>query len=177
MTDNPINIAGIEVPSDSPVFLAILGVHVLVALVCVVTGIVAMLSKKGSARHPTLGTIYYWALSVVYLSATALSVMRWAADYHLFILGTLSFATATLGPCGCPKTLAQMGNFAHHRHGQLLHPAIDSFLRRQREESTALERASTYRFLAPAWHDWNIAHCPRTETLCDVMAFAAGKVS
>ena len=31
MTDNPINRAGFEVPSDSPVFLAVLGVHVLEA--------------------------------------------------------------------------------------------------------------------------------------------------
>ena len=97
MTDNPINIAGIEVPSNSPVFLTILAVHVLFALVCVITGIVAMLSKKRSGRHPTFGTIYYWALSVVFASATALSVMRWAEDYHLFVLGTLSFTTATLG--------------------------------------------------------------------------------
>ena len=96
MTVNPINIAGIEIPSDSPVFLTILAVHVLIALVCVVTGIVAMLSKKRAGRHPRFGTIYYWGLSVVFTSATALSVMRWAEDYHLFILGTLSFGAATL---------------------------------------------------------------------------------
>ena len=97
MTDNPINIAGIEVPSNSPLFLTILAVHVLLALVCVITGIVAMLSKKQSGRHPTFGAIYYWALSIVFVSATAISVMRWAEDYHLFVLGTLSFATATVG--------------------------------------------------------------------------------
>jgi hypothetical protein len=97
MTDNTINVGGIEIPSNSPIFLTIVGVHVLVALVCVVTGPVAMLSGKRPGRHPIFGTLYYWFLSAVFASATVLSAMRWAEDYHLFILGALSFAAASLG--------------------------------------------------------------------------------
>jgi hypothetical protein len=97
MTTTPINVAGIEIPSDSPVFLAALGVHVLFGLSCVVAGVVAVLSRKRPGRHPKFGTIYYYCLSIVFASATVLSAMRWAEDYHLFILGTLSFATASLG--------------------------------------------------------------------------------
>src|SRR5215831_8348041 len=97
MIDNPINVAGIEIPSDSPFFSAVLGAHVLFGLSCVITGVVAMLSQKRPGRHPRFGTIYYYCLSVVFASATILSAMRWAEDYHLFILGTLSFATASLG--------------------------------------------------------------------------------
>jgi len=97
MIDNPINLAGIEIPSDSPVFLAALGMHILVGLSCVVSGIVAMLSRKRPGRHPRFGTIYYYCLSVVFASAAILSAMRWAEDYHLFILGSLSFGTASLG--------------------------------------------------------------------------------
>jgi hypothetical protein len=97
MGDNLINVAGLEIPSDSPFFLAALGVHVLAGIFCVGAGFVAMLSRKRPGRHPSFGTIYYYCLSVVFASATILSVMRWAEDYHLFILGTLSFATASLG--------------------------------------------------------------------------------
>lgn len=97
MTDNAVTVAGIEIPSNSPIFLMIVGFHVLVALVCVVTGPVAMLSRKRPGRHPTFGTVYYWFLSAVFASATGLSAMRWAEDYHLFILGTLSFAAASVG--------------------------------------------------------------------------------
>ncbi len=97
MNCDPIIVAGIEVPCDSPIFLTVLGLHVLFGLACVVTGPVAMLSKKASGRHPRFGTIYYWCLSVVFISACILSAMRWAEDYHLFILGTLSFAAASLG--------------------------------------------------------------------------------
>jgi uncharacterized membrane protein len=95
--DDTTVVAGIPIPSTSPVFLAVVALHVLVGLVCVVTGAIAMLSPKRSGRHPTFGTIYYWALVVVFVSATGLSVVRWAEDYHLFILGLLAFIAASLG--------------------------------------------------------------------------------
>lgn len=52
-------VAGIPIPSTSPIFLTVVGLHVLVGLVCVVAGAIAMLSPKRSRRHPTFGTIYY----------------------------------------------------------------------------------------------------------------------
>lgn len=88
---------GIEIPSTDPLFLAVVGLHVIVGLACVFTGAIAMLSRKRPGRHPRYGTIYYWCLAVVFASATALSAARWADDYHLFILGALSFTAATLG--------------------------------------------------------------------------------
>jgi uncharacterized membrane protein len=87
-------VAGIEIPSTSPVFLTIVGFHVVAGLACVISGAIAMLSPKRAGRHPTFGSIYYWCLLAVFASASALSVMRWAENYHLFILGVLSFATA-----------------------------------------------------------------------------------
>lgn len=97
MTDGATTIAGIEIPSTSPVFLTIVGFHILLGLTCVVTGLIAMMSPKGRGRHSRFGTIYYWCLSALFASATALSVMRWAENYHLFIIGALSFAAAFLG--------------------------------------------------------------------------------
>lgn len=55
MTD----VAGIRIPSTSPIFLAIVALHVLLGLACVVTGAVAMLSPKRQGRHPSFGTIYF----------------------------------------------------------------------------------------------------------------------
>ena len=86
--------AGILIPSNSPVFLTIVGVHSLVGLACAVTGIVAMLSRKGRGRHSNFGSIYFWCLSVVFISASGLAIVRWADDRHLFVLGLLSFAGA-----------------------------------------------------------------------------------
>jgi uncharacterized membrane protein len=90
-------LAGIEIPSTDPAFLVVVGIHILLGLTCVVVGAIAMLSTKRRGRHSRFGTIYYWCLLVLFGSATFLSAMRWAEDYHLFVLGALSFASAWLG--------------------------------------------------------------------------------
>jgi hypothetical protein len=41
MSDGVTIIAGIPIPSTSPIFLALVGVHVLLGMVCTITGIVA----------------------------------------------------------------------------------------------------------------------------------------
>jgi hypothetical protein len=97
MGDGTTHIAGIEIPSTDPVFLSIVGIHILLGLACTVTGAVAMFSPKRAGRHPRFGTIYFRCLTAVFLTATALAVARWAEDYHLFILGALSFAAGWLG--------------------------------------------------------------------------------
>jgi hypothetical protein len=90
-------IAGIEIPSTSPVFLTIVGFHVLMGLACVVTGAVAMLNRKAPGRHPSFGAAYYWGLVAVFASASALAAMRWQEDYHLFLLGLGSFTAGFIG--------------------------------------------------------------------------------
>jgi hypothetical protein len=88
---------GIPIPSSSPLFLGIVAVHVAAGLICTVAGIVAMLAPKRSGRHPSAGTVYYWSLVVVFLTMAALSILRWPANTHLFILGVLSFSAAVVG--------------------------------------------------------------------------------
>jgi uncharacterized membrane protein len=90
-------VAGLPIPSTSPLFLTLVGLHVLAGLVCVVAGAVAMLSRKGPGRHPRFGTIYVWALACVFLSASALAAMRWAQDAALFALGLVAFALGLFG--------------------------------------------------------------------------------
>ena len=90
-------VLGIEIPCDAPLFLTVLAFHIPCGLACVVAGIIAMLSMKRPGRHPTSGTLYYWCLVAVFASACALAAMRWAENYHLFILGLCSFAAASFG--------------------------------------------------------------------------------
>jgi hypothetical protein len=66
-------------------------------LTCVIAGVVAMLSRKQPGRRPLAGSVYYWALACVFVTMTVLAISRLAEDYHLFALGALSFATATIG--------------------------------------------------------------------------------
>jgi uncharacterized membrane protein len=112
MASDTTIVAGIEIPSVSPVFLTVVGIHVLLGIACVITGVMAMLSEKRHGRHPQVGTIYYWCLSAVFATATFLSVMRWAEDYHLFTLGSLSFTAAFLG-----RTARRQGSIRLHITG------------------------------------------------------------
>lgn len=98
MADDSTVILGIEIPSTDPIFVGvILGIHIPLGLACVAAGAVAMLSEKQRGRHSTAGTVYFWCLLALFASATFLSIMRWAENYHLFILGGLSFASAWFG--------------------------------------------------------------------------------
>lgn len=58
MADGEAIIAGITIPSNSPFFLSVVGVHILLGLACTIAGLVVMLSKKGRGRHSSFGTIY-----------------------------------------------------------------------------------------------------------------------
>jgi hypothetical protein len=97
LNGTPITIGGIVLPSDTPLFLTLVALHVAAGLTCVVAGVLAMLSRKQCRCHPLAGTIYYWSLAIVFVTMSMLSISRWAEDYHLFVLGTLSFIAATVG--------------------------------------------------------------------------------
>src|SRR5262245_66029113 len=78
-------------------FAVLLLLHVPAGLTSVVAGAVAAVSRKRRGRHPRFGTIYYWALAVVFVSATGMAVLRGTEDRHLFVLGTISFGFASMG--------------------------------------------------------------------------------
>ncbi len=95
--DNVTFVLGIPIPSTDPVFLTIVGVHVVFGLAAVVAGAMAMLSHKGPGRHSSFGTVYFWCLSGLCVTMSVLSFMRRPENFHLFILGVLAFASASLG--------------------------------------------------------------------------------
>jgi hypothetical protein len=90
-------ILGTEVGSTAPVFLAFLAGHVLAGLTAVITGATAALARKGSPRHVRAGHLYYRAISIVFVTALALTAMRWREDYHLAAIGFVAFTAARIG--------------------------------------------------------------------------------
>ena len=117
LAGEPTTFAGIVIPTSSPLFLAILAIHVPAGLVSVVSGAAAMLSPKGRGRHSRFGTVYFWSLAVMAATMSALSVFRWSEDYPLFALGAAAFASAWLarrairlqGPPAAAPHLTGMG--------------------------------------------------------------------
>ena len=90
-------ILGDQVGSTAPAFLAVLAVHVIAGLTAVITGAIAALTRKGTPRHIQAGRWYYRAITAVFATAAALAAMRWAQDWHLFLLGAVTFTAATAG--------------------------------------------------------------------------------
>lgn len=83
--------------SHPPLFTAFLAPHILAGLTGVVSGLIAMLSRKQKGRHSKAGTVYFWALGVAAFTASILAFLQWKEDGYLFFLGALSFALALLG--------------------------------------------------------------------------------
>jgi hypothetical protein len=79
------------------IFFLPLLVHALAGLTSVVTGVAAFSVPKGLARHHRWGKRYLWAYTVVFLTATILSVQRWGADAYLFALAVLGYSLALGG--------------------------------------------------------------------------------
>lgn len=97
LPEKTITILGIVVPDESPAFLTLVAAHVVIALAAVVAGLVAMVAKKGVGLHSRWGSLYYWLLSGVFVTVTLLAAMRWARNWHLFVLGAVALSSATFG--------------------------------------------------------------------------------
>jgi hypothetical protein len=76
---------------------AILAVHIAAGLTAVGSGLLATTARKRPGRHPRAGTVYLYAVGVVFLTATALTAARWRAEWHLFLIATVAFGLAATG--------------------------------------------------------------------------------
>ncbi len=92
-----LTVGGLPIPFHGPLLLGLVALHFVVGLCAVVTGAVAMLSRKAAGRHPRMGTAYVWCLAAVCASMAVLAVDRWPLDTHLLVLGILAFASALTG--------------------------------------------------------------------------------
>ena len=78
-------------------FGLLLVVHIPAGMTGVVTGAVALLSRKQRGRHPLFGEVYFWALAVVFVTATGMAFMRWEHSAYLFVLGCIAFVFGSSG--------------------------------------------------------------------------------
>ena len=78
-------------------FFLPLVVHALAGLTTGVTGVLAFRAPKRRGRHHQWGKTYLWAYTVVFFTATILSVQRMPADAYLLVLATLGYGMALSG--------------------------------------------------------------------------------
>jgi hypothetical protein len=92
-----LDIAGLHIPDAGPVFLTALAIHVTAGLTAAAAGIVAATAGKRPGRHPRAGTVYLYAITGVFVTATVMAILRWRHDWHLLIIATIAFGLAALG--------------------------------------------------------------------------------
>jgi hypothetical protein len=92
-----LDIAGIQVPDAGPVFFTALAVHITAGATAVVAGLLAATARKRPGRHPRAGTVYLYAITGVFITATVMAILRWRHDWHLFLIATIAFGLASLG--------------------------------------------------------------------------------
>jgi hypothetical protein len=77
-------------------FLPLL-VHAWAGLATGVLGIMAFRVPKRRERHPSFGKRYLWAYTLVFLTATLLSLQHWETDAYLFFLALIGYGAALGG--------------------------------------------------------------------------------
>jgi hypothetical protein len=87
----------VEIPEAGPVFLAALAVHVFAGLASVLTGALAAAAPKRPGRHPRWGTGYLYGLSVVFVTAVVMSVLRWEHNRHLLGIAVVAYGLGLTG--------------------------------------------------------------------------------
>ena len=78
-------------------FLVAVGVHIIAGLTCVVSGIVAMVSRKGGRIHMAFGRVYVGGIAVVFATMAVMAVIRWPLDNHLAVMGLIALGATGLG--------------------------------------------------------------------------------
>ena len=97
MDGQAIQVGGLPIPDERPVFLLVLGIHVAAGLWCVATGALAASANKRPGRHPHCGRLYVGGLVVLVASLSVLSILRWPQTVHLLVIGLVSMAAAMVG--------------------------------------------------------------------------------
>jgi putative Ca2+/H+ antiporter (TMEM165/GDT1 family) len=71
--------------------------HIVTGVICLISGVTAMSSKKKRGKHTFSGEIYHWAYVLVFISAVVMSIVHWEDSAYLFYIGIFSYALALLG--------------------------------------------------------------------------------
>jgi hypothetical protein len=73
----------------------LLVLHIIAGFVALITGFVASVTEKGKMRHRQSGRIYFWGMTVVFITATVIGVVR--ERWFLFMVGFFSYYLVVRG--------------------------------------------------------------------------------
>jgi hypothetical protein len=73
----------------------LLVLHIIAGFLALVTGFVASITAKGKTRHRQSGRWYFWGMTVVFITATVIGVLR--ERWFLFMVGFFSYYLVVRG--------------------------------------------------------------------------------
>lgn len=88
---------GLPLPSDDPVFIGVIVIHILLSFCAVVFGLAAMLKDKNSRGHSMFGRLYYWSIISAFVTVLILVALRWPHNNHLLLIGALTVVLVFTG--------------------------------------------------------------------------------
>jgi len=74
-----------------------LWVHIFSGFTALISGLVTMATKKGSAKHIFIGRIYFYSMLVVFLTTVAMFAFKPQKLLFLFLIGIFSFYNSLSG--------------------------------------------------------------------------------
>ncbi|PLS15425.1 DUF2306 domain-containing protein [Bacillus sp. M6-12] len=78
-------------------FLLFLVIHILAGTVCLITGLVAIRSKKKQGNHTKYGEIYHYSYFIIFLTAIVMAIWHWNESAYLFYIALFSYGLALFG--------------------------------------------------------------------------------
>ena len=144
----------------------------LAGLTTAITGIVAFSAPKRRGRHDRWGTCSLWAYTVVFLTATILSLLPGSNRLWLRS-GRLRGTTLSAGTTHEARVWEAVGRCSYCRGDWVLRRSVDGLFRGQRPPDSGFEPASTTRVLgtphghrAPGPFDIPLSFCTETHHGC-----------
>ncbi|KIL39406.1 alcohol dehydrogenase [Gordoniibacillus kamchatkensis] len=78
-------------------FPFLLALHIAAGCLCLVTGLIAMASRKRKGRHTAAGELYHGSFVVILFTSVAMALLHWSTSAYLFYIGIFSYSFAAVG--------------------------------------------------------------------------------
>ncbi|MBD8071575.1 DUF2306 domain-containing protein [Bacillus sp. PS06] len=78
-------------------FTLFLITHIATGIICLISGVIAISSRKKKGKHTISGEVYHWSYVFVFITTVIMSIIRWEESAHLFYIGVFSYSLALFG--------------------------------------------------------------------------------
>ncbi|QOS97727.1 DUF2306 domain-containing protein [Brevibacterium sp. JNUCC-42] len=79
------------------VFQMIIALHIVAGIVCLITGLLAIMMRKKRDPHTIYGEIYHGSYAVIFLTSIVTAIWHWEQSAYLFFIALFSYGLALYG--------------------------------------------------------------------------------